>query len=90
MPCPGADGETAAGPWALRWWAEKHQASVVDRTTGETLATATMLVRQTIPSVSGLISFEAAEAACPRGSTPDGLSYVLFPAAFPDLGGRGR
>lgn len=85
------DGEAAAtGPWDLSWWAEKHQAIVVDRTTGETLATATMLIRRRIPSVSGLISFKAADAACPKGTTPDGLPVLLFPVAFPDLGGRGR
>ncbi len=85
------EGETAAGaPWDLDWWAEKHQARVVDRTTGETLATYTMLTRRRIPSVLNLVSYRAADAVCPKGQTPDGLSYSLFPDAFPDLGGRGR
>lgn len=85
------DGEAAAaGPWDLSWWAEKHHATVVDRTTGETLATATLLIRRRIPSVSGLISYKPADAACPKGATPEGLPILLFPVAFPDLGGRSR
>ncbi len=85
------EGETAArAPWDLDWWAQKHQAYVVDRTTGETLATYTMLTRRRIPSVLRLVSYRAADSVCPKGQTPDGLIYSLFPAAFPDLGGRGR
>ena len=90
MSGPADDETEAAGPWDLSWWAEKQQAIAVDRTTGETLATATMLIRRRIPSVTGLISFEAADAACPKGTTPDGLPVLLFPVAFPELGGRGR
>lgn len=77
-----------AGPWEFSWWAEKHQATVVDRGTDETLARATLLIRRRIPSASGLISFQAKNSTCPRGTTPDGLPILLFPAAFPELGGR--
>ena len=85
------EGEAgASSPWEMDWWAETHQARVVDRTTGETLATFTMLSRRRIPSVLGLNSYRPADAVCPKGQTPDGLTDTLFPAAFPDLGGRGR
>lgn len=83
---PGSEGGQAEGsPFDLSWWADKHVVYVSDRETNQTLATATVLMRRGIPSLTGLFSFAPTDAACPAGASEEGLPYLLFPAAFPEL-----